>query len=282
MKISRADFIKSAGISILGTAMPLSGAYASSNAINIEEPSFQFGISSGILKKFTLEKAARISLKMGIYNMILCESHLSKNLARKDIQKIIDNLKNQSITPYAVGELVLNTKDDVKKAFEYAQAAGVKLIVASPDLKLLPDIEKAVKKFSVIKIAIHNHGPEDARFPTPGSAFDIIQNMDDKIGLCIDIGHTIRAGQDPAKKIIKYADRVFDVHLKDENNSTKEATNIEIGRGVANYPEIMRALKKIKYDKVACFEIEKDEEDPIGAISESIGYVKGVWSGINS
>lgn len=282
MKISRGEFIKSAGLAFASTALPISNIYASNQYLNLEEQPFQFGISSYTLRKFPLDKAAKMSLKMGISNMILKDVHLPRSLSRNDIIKITENLRKQGIHPYAVGEIVMNTKEDVNKAFEYAQAAGVNLIVSSPDLKLLPEIEKAVKKFSVIRCAIHNHGPEDLRFPTPGSAYDIIINMDDKIGLCLDVGHTIRSGQEVAKKIIKYSDRLFDIHLKDMNAATQEATNVEIGRGVANYPEIMRALKKIKYDKVACFEIEKDEEEPTVAISESIGYVKGVWSGINS
>jgi len=282
MQISRSEFIKSTGLGLMASVLPISSSISASQTPNNDQATFEFGISSYTLRKFPLEKAARMSLKMGTPNILLKDVHLPRSLTRIEIQKVTDNLRKQGVHPYAVGEITMNTKEDVNKAFEYAQAAGVNLIVASPDLKLLPDIEKAVKKFSVIRLSIHNNGPEDLRFPTPGSAYDLILNMDDKIGLCIDVGHTIRAGQDVAKKIIKYADRLFDIHVKDMSTPTQDANNVEIGRGVANYPEIMKALRKIKYDKIVCLEIEKDEDDPFAAISESIGYVKGVWSGINA
>src|ERR1700738_3063425 len=50
-----------------------------------------------------------------------------------------------------------------------------------------------VKEFD-IKIAIHNHGPEDKHFPSPKSVLDAVKGMDSRMGLCMDIGHTVRTG----------------------------------------------------------------------------------------
>ena len=40
--------------------------------------------------------------------------------------------------------------------------------------------------------------------------------------MCLDIGHDTRNGKDPVADLKKYQSRVFDIHIKDEKNSTYE------------------------------------------------------------
>ena len=48
-----------------------------------------------------------------------------------------------------------------------------------------------VKEFD-IRLAIHNHGPDTKLFQTPDEIFGLIKDLDPKIGLCVDVGHTLR------------------------------------------------------------------------------------------
>jgi hypothetical protein len=51
--------------------------------------------------------------------------------------------------------------DDIRSKFEYCKRAGIKVIVAGdPSPASLPRVEEFVKEYD-IRIAIHNHGPED-------------------------------------------------------------------------------------------------------------------------
>ena len=58
----------------------------------------------------------------------------------------------------------------VRKDFEYAKLAGMPLIVAAPSIRRARRVEKLAKEFQ-IKVAIHNHGPEDKFFPSPHDVY---------------------------------------------------------------------------------------------------------------
>ena len=91
--------------------------------------------------------------------------------------------------------------DDIRSKFEYCKRAGDSVIVAGdPTPQTLPRIEKFVKQYD-IRIAIHNHGPEDKLWPSPLDILKAIQDMDPRIGCCIDVGHTVRAGTDVVQAI---------------------------------------------------------------------------------
>ena len=127
-------------------------------------------------------------------------------------------------------------------------------------------------------MAIHNHGPEDKLYPTPKSIYDRIKNMDTRMGLCIDIGHTFRAGILPEEAIMLYADRLFDLHIKDEEAMKPDAKTIEIGRGAINFSALVDVLRKINYKGICSVEYEKDMDAPLVGMAESVGYFKGMMS----
>jgi sugar phosphate isomerase/epimerase len=137
-----------------------------------------------------------------------------------------------------------------------------------------------VKEFD-IRLAIHNHGPEDRGFfPSPFDVMRAVEDFDERIGLCIDVGHTARAGVDPADSIIKFQKRLFDVHLKDISAMGDKNTPIEAGRGILDSKSILAALLKIEYQGHVGFEYEKDSQDPIPGLAESVGYTKGLLAGM--
>ena len=127
-----------------------------------------------------------------------------------------------------------------------------------------------------IKLAIHNHGPGDTQYPTPAVVYEKIKDLDSRIGLCNDIGHTKRSGIDPAKSILDFADRTYDVDLKDVSKAAPEGESVEIGRGVIDIPKIIRTLKKIRYRGVMAIEYEKNADDPLAGLAESVGYVRAL------
>jgi sugar phosphate isomerase/epimerase len=143
----------------------------------------------------------------------------------------------------------------------------------------VPLLDKFVKEFD-IKLAIHNHGPEDKQFPSPYDVMSAVEKFDKRIGLCIDVGHTARAGVDPAEAIIKCRERLYDVHMKDISAMGARNTPIESGRGILNSRAILAALVKIKYQGLVGFEYEKDSKDPVPGLAESVGYVKGLLAGL--
>ncbi len=147
--------------------------------------------------------------------------------------------------------------------------------VAEPNM--LPLVDKKVKEYD-IKVAIHNHGPTDKIYPTPETAYEKIKDLDKRIGLCDDIGHTIRAGVDSATSLERFADRLIDIHMKDVTAADPKGGAIEVGRGVINIPQVIRTLVKINFTGIVSFEYEKSENDPLPGLAESVGYVRGVMA----
>ena len=176
---------------------------------------------------------------------------------------------------YGAGVIYMRTEEEVRQAFSYASQAQLKVIIGVPDHELLPLVDQQVKATN-ITLAIHNHGPGDDLYPSPGSVYERIKGLDRRIGLCIDIGHTRRIGLDPAVEAKKYADRLYDVHIKDVDKEGAEGANIEIGRGIIDIPAFLNRLKRIKYQGIISFEYEKDGDDPLAGLAESVGYVRGV------
>ena len=201
--------------------------------------------------------------------------HLPYESTEEQLGYIRDKVKARGLNLYGGGVIYIKTPDDIETYFKYAQAAGLQMIIGVPNHELLSQIEKKVQETN-IKLAIHNHGPEDKIFPSPKSVYDKIKDLDSRIGLCIDTGHTFRLQLDPAAEIRKYRDRLFDVHIKDIDEQVAEGKNVVIGRGKMDIPEILRALKEINYGGVLGLEYEKDADHAIFGLSESVGYVRGV------
>ena len=133
------------------------------------------------------------------------------------------------------------------------------------------------------RAAIHNHGPEDKVWPGPRSVWAAIQPLDERIGLCLDVGHSYRAGEDPAEAVRRYRPRLYDVHLKDSLAEVGQAdVAVEMGRGKLDLGNILTALIEADYRENVWFEYEKDPNDPVPGLAESVGYVQGLLRGLSA
>jgi len=197
----------------------------------------------------------------------------------EQIQAAAQKVKDAGLILYGGGVIYMRTEEQVRQAFEYAKAAGMRVIVGVPVPETLPLVDKLVKQYD-IKVAVHNHGPTDKVYPVPATAYEKIKDLDKRIGLCDDIGHTMRAGVDPCESAEKFADRLLDIHIKDVSAANKDGNAVEVGRGVIDIPKYIRTLVKIKYEGVVSFEYEKDADDPLAGLAESVGYVRGVMAAV--
>ncbi|MEO7413311.1 MAG: sugar phosphate isomerase/epimerase [Opitutaceae bacterium] len=176
---------------------------------------------------------------------------------------------------------LLNDEALLRKAFENVKAAGLSLMTCRPVPAAMPLIERFVKEYD-IRLAIHNHGPEDKDFPGPDETLKLIQPYDARIGLCLDVGHAMRAKADVPAAVRRCAARLYDVHLKDSLSLPGSVTDIptEVGRGQMDIRGILAALVDIKYSGVVAFEYERVGVNPLIGLSESVGYVRGVLASL--
>ncbi len=281
-KQSRRQFLQLAG---MGVAVSLTGASGclgqvrSATASRMTEPQFKLGLASYTLRKFKLDDTLAMTKQLGLKYIAFKDYHLPLDSSPAQISKVAEKVKDAGLELYGGGVIYMRNEAQVHNAFDYAKAAGMKVIIGVPNHELLPLVNRKVQEYD-IKVAIHNHGPTDKVYPTPASAYERIKDLDRRIGLCNDIGHTQRAGVDPSESAEKFADRLLDVHMKDVSEGTAKGKTIEIGRGVIDIPKFLRTLMKIEYSGIVAFEYEKDADDPMAGLAESVGYARGVLAAL--
>lgn len=277
-KSTRRKFIQTAGTGILaGTLLTNLNGCAKPEKLTKKDGSkrIHLGMASYTFRKFGLEETISMTRRLGLTRIALKNFHLPLDSSDDEIKQAAQKVRDAGLDLYGCGVVYMKNEAEVHNAFRYAGAAGMKVIIGVPEHELLKLVEQKVKE-SNIKVAIHNHGPGDERYPTPQSVYEKIKDLDPRVGLCVDVGHTQRSGIDPADVIAMYADRVLDIHLKDVSAATKAGGTVEIGRGIIDIPKLLQTLLQIKYTGTASFEFEKDSADPLPGVAESVGYVRGV------
>ena len=279
MPYNRNEFLKLMGLGFSGAAFLRTSSYASATPASAPHSpaaeSLTLGLASYTFHEFSLDETIAMAQRVGLTNIALKSMHLPLDSSAQEIMVAADKIKAAGLTLYGAGVIYMKTPKEVDQAFEYAKQAGINVIIGVPNYELLDQVNQKVQEYD-IKLAIHNHGPGDDVYPSPTTAYEKVKNLDPRVGLCIDIGHTQRIGEDPSELAEKYQDRLFDVHLKDVTTSTGEGVALEVGRGIIDIPRFLRTLEKINYGGVVAFEYEKDGDDPLPGLAESVGYVRGV------
>lgn len=280
MNANRRDFLRLSGLGIAAVALPGIAQSKSSMSNKISSSAVRLGLASYTLRKMNLDDALAVCQKLDIKHISLKDFHLKLDSTDLQIAEVVLKCKNAGVDLGSGGVIYMKSEAEVDAAFEYARKAGMNMIIGVPQHDMLPYAEKKVKEYN-IRLAIHNHGPGDKVYPSCESAFVLIKNMDARMGLCLDIGHTQRIQRDPSADLKDYFDRIFEIHMKDVTTSDKEGKAIEIGRGVIDIPGFLKTVVKKKYSGIISFEYEKDDADPVPGLAESLGYVKGVLAVIN-
>ena len=233
-------------------------------------------VASYTLRKVPLDVCIKDIQRTGLKYVSIKDTHLPFSTTTQQRKEIAQRFKDAGITPLSCGNVGMkNDEANIRVAFEYARDIGLPTIVCAPPKEALPILDKMVKEFD-IKIAIHNHGPEDKTFPSPKEVWDAVQPFDKRVGLCIDVGHCARAQVDPVEAIVKYRERLYDMHLKDISNTTPKGAPVEVGRGVLNIRGMLESALKIHYPYLVSFEYEKNDDDPLPGLMECVGYTRGI------
>ncbi|MCY7378465.1 MAG: sugar phosphate isomerase/epimerase, partial [Gemmatimonadaceae bacterium] len=170
---------------------------------------------------------------------------------------------------------------DVRRYFEYAKAAGMPTIVCTGSPSIMRRVEKFARAYD-IKVAIHNHGPEDEHFPSPYDVLKVVRDMDPRMGLCIDIGHTARTGTDVVKSVLDVGPRLHDMHVKDLRDLAVKESQCIVGEGAIPIADVFRALVAIRYQGFANLEYEIDAADPLPGMKQSFAHLRGILAALSS
>ena len=273
---TRRNFVRLAGASALA-ALPILQTNAGTSKGKVKQ-TFNIGIAGYTFLAYNnnVEKIIEVMKAIDVKYISLKNFQLPYDSNKEQTDEVIGKFKAAGIEVYGLGVIYLKTEVEVDNAFNYAKQAGVKIIIAAPAYEVLSYVEKKAKEHA-IKVAIHNHGPEDKLFPDIDTIFEKIKAMDPLMGICLDIGHTFRCGHDPAAMLLKYKNRIYDMHVKDVDSPIAKGQTVVNGRGKMDFVSLVKALNKSGYSGVCSLEFEQ-KGDPAMGLAESVGHFKGVVS----
>ena len=280
---SRRNFVQSGAL--LAAACATSGA-----ASSFAQPATAQGKPSPVhlgLASYTFRNFSRAQM-IGFMKQIHINALNAKDV--KDHLPMDPQEEAKALADYAAAGIKLHAAgaiyfakdqdDDIRNKFEYCKRANISVIVAGdPTPETLPRIEKFVKEYD-IRIAIHNHGPEDKLWPSPLDVLKSLKGTDPRIGCCIDVGHTVRAGTDVVQAIHEVGPRLFNVHMKDLTDFHDKQSQVAVGDGLMPVREIFEALIAIKYQGFVDLEYEVHGDDPMPGVTSSFAYMRGVLAGM--
>lgn len=278
--IHRRDAMKLTALGIAG-AMGASAAPPEWSVKPAAKPfgGLKVGITSYTTRELSLDETIAQLKRHGVRYISLKSMHAPLESTKEERQAVAKKLADAGLTLMGCGVISLkNDEKEIRHAFQYCKDLGSPAAVVAPDPDALGAIDRAIKDFGDLKVAIHNHGPEDKKFPSPIGVYKAIQGLDKRIGCCVDVGHTFRLQEDPIAALKAVKSRLYDVHLKDVSETGEQPPKVPLGRGVMNVAGILQTLVELKYEGHAALEWEGEAKDPVPGMAESFGFIRGVFS----
>lgn len=243
--------------------------------------------------RFTLDETLAQLEQFGCHYLCVKDFHLPISAKPEQIREFRSKCADHGVFGYGVGPIYMMSLDEAKRAFDYAKALDAEVVVGVPgehregkgkavfsSRRLCEEISGLCASYN-LRYAIHNHGanPETGNpnlFPTPKFTYEMVKDLDPRMGLCVDIAYTYADGFDPAETVRLYRDRVFDCHVRgisDPKNGSSACNALE---SVLDLRPVFRALAEIGY--TGCCGLENAAAFPNcpAWIPQSLGYYQGL------
>lgn len=285
--LRRRTFLKraaagAAGVAIAGCrgAGSASAAAAAPDRAAPSEP-VKLGVASYSLRQFPRAMAIEMIKALRTPYVNIKSVHLGYGASAAEIAAARAEFAAAGLQIVGGGTITFgkDTDEDVERYFAYAKRAGMPVIVSTCAPAILPRVERFAKRYDT-RVAIHNHGPEDKHYPSPYDVLTHIASMDARMGLCIDIGHTVRTGVDVVQSIADAGSRLFDLHAKDLRDLKEKGSQCVVGEGAIPIAAIFRQLQAMRYAGVVNLEYEIDASDPLPGMQRSFAFMRGVNAGL--
>ena len=262
---------------------------------------FRLGMAGYTYHKFSLDETLAALERFGVHDLCVKDFHLPLTATAAEIAAFRKKCADRGVTPYGVGPIYMSTEDEAKRAFDYAAALGVPVVVGVP-WKPAPDGGTSWKKRCQspelcakisdmcarydLKFAIHNHGRNPATgvptlFGAPVDTWEVVKDLDRRMGLCMDVAYTFADGFDPAVEIRKYAARLFDCHFRNISDPTNGSSGTNSSDGAIDYLSVVKALAEVGYTGACGIELANAFPKNPEWIPSSIGYFRGLMDAVD-
>lgn len=142
-----------------------------------------------------------------------------------------------------------------------------------------------------VRLAFHNHA--GTWIETPAELERLCAETDPaRVGLCLDTGHLIFGGGDPAAAVRTFGRRISYLHLKDVDPillaesrragdgflaAMRRGVFVELGRGCTDFAALKRALDAIGYHGWLIVEQDTTRQTPLASAIESREFLRRHW-----
>jgi len=228
---------------------------------------FPLGLQSFSLRGFGPEGALDRVKELGLVYVELFRLHFPPTEDTIKIKEMKTACAQRGISISAHGVQTFTQDHNTNEAFfRFAKAAGISIITANPTEDAFDSLDRLVAHYDV-RVAIHNHGP-GSRYETIDSCVKAVRGHDPRIGFTADLGHFLRANQDPIEAIERLSGRLYGIHLKDVAERKKDTVGVVLGKGQLDVLGTFRALKRVRFPADGAFSLEYEEnpDDPMPGI----------------
>jgi len=239
----------------------------------------KFGMASYTLRSFDLDHAIAMTKQVGVKYICLKDMHLPLKSDEAQCQEAARKIEAAGLVLVGGGVIYMKNAAEVQNSFAYAKRAGMRSITCSPDPTVLDLVETAAKEHDIL-VAIHNHGPTDKKYPSPRDVLRLVKDRDPRMGICMDVGHTVRIGEDPVEVIHDCGKRLLDFHFKDVTTATASGKPTEVGQGIIDIVGVLKALKELNYAHYVNLEYEANGDNPMPGVIESYAFIRGALAAI--
>ena len=277
MFFTRRSVMKAAALGAACSAIRPLASFAQNSSSNDDKQfhGLRVGVCSYSLRSFPVTEALQDTKRLGVHYVSLKEVHLPLSSTPEQRKQLRQQAADLGLSITSCGVIYLKDAEaDMRQAFDYVRDLGALIAVVGVSHDQLPTLDKVIRSYD-LKAAIHNHGPNDKRFPSPLEVYDAIKGLDRKIGVCMDIGHTFRMHEDLVSDIKKTSDRLYSMHFKDLESDHVDAKGVPVGTGVMPIIPVLRELLRSGYTGEIQLEYEIEPKDPLPGMAESLGFMRG-------
>ena len=220
-----------------------------------EKLGWRFGVTMWGLHQFTLFEGIDKTEELGLSYI----GGLSFQKVSKEIPKNCDaSLSDEELTlirlkmdaghvrmPTFFYAQIPGDEDGCRKVFEFGRKLGIETFISEPPAESLDMIERFCDQYD-IKLAIHNHGPDQSPvYWQPEGVLMVCQGRSKRMGACPDTGYWIRSGLDPIEGIRKLGDRLITIQPHDLNELSPEGHDVPWGTGKAEFEKMLQEIRRL-------------------------------------
>jgi sugar phosphate isomerase/epimerase len=275
MLVSRRELLAAGGAWAASALLP--GRAFAASPLSLSYGGFAMGLQSFTLRELPLEAMLDAVQRLGLRHVELIPetkllfyefgSHFPVGEDATAIAQVRAALDARGLQLSASGVHGVADEAEARRLFAFARAAKIPLLTIMPDDEALDPLDRLCAEHPDVKLGIHNHGPW-FRYDKIADVEASLAGRHPGFGACVDAGHFIRSGEDPAEAVRRLGPRVHGVHLKDFRAEGFLAEGCILGQGKLDLDAFFGALRAIGFgpQQALSLEYEESPDDPIADV----------------